>query len=155
MRAALKGEAGAIERSFDPAEFRHALGQFPTGVAIVTALSGGRPIGMTANSFTSVSLDPPLVAWCVAKSAPSHDPFVEAASFAVHFLGADHHALALTFAKRGSDKFAETPYEVGALGAPLIVGLAPIFECRTWARYPGGDHTILVGEVLDLVSTLR
>jgi flavin reductase (DIM6/NTAB) family NADH-FMN oxidoreductase RutF/DNA-binding MarR family transcriptional regulator len=132
--------------------FRQALGQFPTGVTVVTATHGGHLVGMTANSFSSVSLDPPLVLWSVAKSSPSHDPFVAADAFAIHFLGADHGELAMRFGKRGSDKFADITHAPGVTGAPLIEGLAPIFECKTWARYPGGDHTILVGEVVRFVE---
>jgi len=135
-----------------PAAFREALGQFPTGVAIVTAMTGGHPIGMTANSFSSVSLDPPLVLWSVAASALSHDAFVAADAFAIHFLGADYHHLATRFAGRGVAKFDGVACERGATGAPLLTDLAPIFECRAWARYPGGDHTILVGEVARIVA---
>lgn len=133
-----------------PAEFRQALGQFPTGVTIVTAQGPDRPVGMTANSFSSVSLDPPLVLWSVAKAAPSYAAFVEAEAFAIHFLGAHHHELALRFARRGADKFADIPFAVGLTGAPVLDGVAPVIECRTWARYDGGDHMILVGEVLQL-----
>ena len=136
----------------DPATLRRVLGQFPTGVTIVTAALGGHRLGMTANSFSSVSLDPPLVQWSVAKSAPSHDAFVEADAFAVHFLGKGHRELALRFGGRNAEKFADIPHEAGLTGAPLLTELAPIFECRTWARYPGGDHTILVGEVVRLVT---
>lgn len=140
----------------DPLSFRKALGQFPTGVTIVTAHSGGQRIGMTANSFASVSLDPPLVLWCPAKAAPSHDAFIAADGFAIHFLGADHQDLALRFAGRAAaDKFADVPHETGLSGAPLLTELAPIFECRTWARYDGGDHTILVGEVIRLVERVH
>jgi 3-hydroxy-9,10-secoandrosta-1,3,5(10)-triene-9,17-dione monooxygenase reductase component len=139
----------------DPQSFRRALGQFPTGVTIVTAQSGDRRIGMTANSFASVSLDPPLVLWSAAKAAPSHDAFLAADGFAIHFLGADHQDLALRFAGRAADKFADIPHETGISGAPLLTELAPIFECRTWARYDGGDHTILVGEVIRLVERVH
>lgn len=132
--------------------FRGALGQFPTGVTIVTAADGGRLVGMTANSFASVSLDPPLVLWSVAKSAPSCPAFLAADGFAIHFLGADHRDLALRFAASGSDKFADMAFSHGVTGAPLLDGLAPILECRAWARYEGGDHMILVGEVVRLIA---
>jgi 3-hydroxy-9,10-secoandrosta-1,3,5(10)-triene-9,17-dione monooxygenase reductase component len=136
----------------NPTTFRQALGQFPTGVTVVTAEAGDHPVGMTANSFSSVSLDPPLVLWSVAQSSPSHDSFVAADAFAIHFLGADHGELAMRFGRRGSDKFADIDHRPGITGAPLIDGLAPIFECKTWARYAGGDHTILVGEVVRFVE---
>lgn len=135
-----------------PAAFRQALGQFPTGVTIVTAMHEGRPIGMTANSFSSVSLAPPLVLWSVAASALSHDAFVAAGAFAIHFLGADYHHLATRFAGRGIAKFEGIASEPGVTGAPLLSDLAPVFECRAWARYPGGDHTILVGEVVRILG---
>jgi len=142
----------AHDKPVNPATFRQALGQFPTGVTVVTAHSGDHLVGMTANSFSSVSLDPPLVLWSAAKSSPSHDPFVTADAFAIHFLGADHGDLAMRFGRSRSDKFADIAHAPGITGAPLIEGLAPIFECRTWARYPGGDHTILVGEVVRFVA---
>ena len=145
-------DTGAAQSKANAASFRQALGQYPTGVTVVTACHGDHPIGMTANSFSSVSLDPPLVLWSVAKSSPSHDPFVQANAFAVHFLGADHGELAMKFGKRGPDKFADIKHSPGETGAPLLDGLAPIFECKTWARYPGGDHTILVGEVVRFVE---
>ena len=138
--------------ALDAATLRRALGQFPTGVTIITAARGAQQYGMTANSFSSVSLDPPLVQWSVAKSAPSHDAFVAADAFAVHFLGADHRELALHFGGSRPEKFTGVPHTEGITGAPLLTDLAPIFECRTWARYPGGDHTILVGEVARLVT---
>ncbi|HWW48282.1 MAG TPA: flavin reductase [Xanthobacteraceae bacterium] len=135
-----------------PDDFRHALGQFPTGVTVVTATHDGQPVGMTANSFASVSLQPPLVLWSVATSAFSHDAFVAADAYAVHFLGTDHFHYAARFAGRGSPKFDGVNHQPGITGAPLLDGLAPILECRTWARYPGGDHTILVGEVVRIVT---
>lgn len=136
----------------DPATLRRVLGQFPTGVTIVTAAFGDQLYGMTANSFSSVSLDPPLVQWSVAKSSPSHDAFVGAEAFAIHFLGEGHRDLALRFGGRNTEKFSGISHETGLSGAPLLTELAPIFECRSWARYPGGDHTILVGEVTRLVT---
>lgn len=142
----------AARAALDPRAFRQVLGQFPTGVAVVTAAHAGHIVGMTANSFSSVSLAPPLVLWSVAKSSPSHDAFVAAEAFAVHFLGADHRDLAMRFGTSGTDKFEGIAHAPGRTGAPLLEGLAPIFECKAWARYPGGDHTILVGEVLHMVE---
>lgn len=148
---ATNAEVADAPTDVTPAALRQALGQFPTGVTIVTATHDGHPVGMTANSFSSVSLDPPLVLWSVAASSPSHDAFVAAGGFAIHFLGADHGELAMRFGKSGADKFADIAHVPGVTGAPLLQALAPVFECRTWARYPGGDHTILVGEVVRLV----
>jgi flavin reductase (DIM6/NTAB) family NADH-FMN oxidoreductase RutF/DNA-binding MarR family transcriptional regulator len=147
-------EPHAAPSVLTPEAFRRALGQFPTGVTIATAAAGERPVGMTANSFSSVSLEPPLVLWCVAKAAPSYPAFMAAGAFAIHFLGADHHALALRFAGKAgrAEKFADLAYSRGETGAPLLDGVAPIFECRVWARYDGGDHTILVGEVVHFIA---
>ena len=110
---------------------------------------------MTANSFTSVSLDPPLVSWCVANVSSSRDIFCEAEAFAVHLLGAAHGELAMRFAEKGIDKFDGVAHASGLTGAPILDGLAPVFDCRTWARYPGGDHTILIGEVVDLAERVQ
>lgn len=145
------GEEASAER-LDPATFRRALGGFPTGVTIVTAQAEGRPVGMTANSFASVSLNPPLVSWCVATGSPSHAAFAGADAYAVHFLGADHQDIAMRFAGKRGDKFAGIGHHPGRSGAPILDGLAPVLDCRVWARYPGGDHTILVGEVVRLVE---
>jgi 3-hydroxy-9,10-secoandrosta-1,3,5(10)-triene-9,17-dione monooxygenase reductase component len=144
----------AAAGTLTPDAFRRALGQFPTGVTIATAFAKGRPVGMTANSFSSVSLAPPLVLWCVAKGAPSYPAFVGADAFAIHFLDAGHQELALRFAGRSerADKFADLTFVRGATGAPILDGIAPIFECRVWARYDGGDHTILVGEVVHFIA---
>lgn len=106
----------------DAKTFRQALGQFPTGVTIVTAMHGDRRIAMTANSFSSVSLEPPLVLWSAAKTAPSHDAFVAASGFAIHFLAADHQELALRFAGRGPDKFAELKAKSGCTAAAPTTG---------------------------------
>jgi flavin reductase (DIM6/NTAB) family NADH-FMN oxidoreductase RutF len=134
------------------AAFREALGQFPTGVTIVTAAGADRPVGMTANSFASVSLDPPLVLWSVAKATPSFAAFVAADAFAVHFLGADQRDLAMRFASRIDDKFAGLDHRPGVTGAPVLAGVEPLLECRVWARHDGGDHMILVGEVVHIRS---
>ena len=139
----------------DPARLRRALGGFPTGVTVVTARLGGDLVAMTANSFASVSLDPPLVSWCVANGTPSHAVFAEADSYAVHLLGAEHQDVALRFAGKSADKFVGMVHRPGLTGAPILDGLAPVFECRVWARYPGGDHTILVGEVVRLVDRVQ
>jgi flavin reductase (DIM6/NTAB) family NADH-FMN oxidoreductase RutF len=134
----------------DPREFRSALGAFATGVTIVSARgSGGRPVGVTANSFTSVSLNPPLVLWSLSKRAHSLPAFEQAEHFVVHVLGADQSDLASRFALRGAgDKFADTEWYPGAGGAPVLTGVAAHFECTRHAAHDGGDHRIYVGRVL-------
>lgn len=132
------------------AAFREALGQFPTGVTIVTAAGADRLVGMTVNSFASVSLDPPLVLWSVAKATASFAVFMAADAYAVHFLNAGQSDLAMRFAGRIDDKFAGLDHGPGVTGAPVLAGVEPLLECRVWARHDGGDHMILVGEVVSI-----
>jgi 3-hydroxy-9,10-secoandrosta-1,3,5(10)-triene-9,17-dione monooxygenase reductase component len=128
--------------------FRSALGAFATGVTIVTTRSrAGEDIGLTANSFNSVSLDPPMVLWSLAKSAKSLPAFLESGYFAVHVLAASQEALSMTFATRGADKFSGIALERGQAGTPLLPGCSARFQCRTTFKYEGGDHVIFVGEV--------
>ena len=135
---------------FDPKRFRQALGTFITGVTIVTTVDGEQnDVGMTANSFNSVSMEPPMVLWSIGKSSSNLQAFLGARHFAVHVLAADQEALASHFSKRGVDRFAGLPLERSADGIPLLPGCAARFQCRTAFQYEGGDHVILVGEVLD------
>lgn len=131
-------------------EFREALSAFATGVTIVTARDqNGEPVGMTASSFNSVSMDPPLVLWSVTKTAMSAPVFHAAEYFAVHVLGFDQTEISNRFAKRGEDKFGLTPHSSDTNDVPIIEGVASRFDCKTWATYEGGDHWIIVGEVLN------
>ncbi|MFI5013158.1 MAG: flavin reductase [Hyphomicrobiales bacterium] len=135
----------------DPADeqraFRRALGQFATGVAIMTARAGDRLVGVTANSFSSVSLDPPLVLWSLELKAQSLPVFREASHFAVNVLAVDQVALSTRFARSSPDKFEAADWTPGRSGAPLIEGVAAQFECARKAEHEGGDHVILVGHV--------
>ncbi|MCA1660640.1 MAG: flavin reductase [Novosphingobium sp.] len=132
----------------DAADFRAALGSFVTGVTIVTASDGaGRDVGVTANSFNSVSLDPPMVLWSLARKSASLPVFAQSSHFAVHILAADQEDLSDRFARSGPDKFAGIALERGAGGAPLLPGAAARFQCRTAFQHDGGDHVIFVGEV--------
>lgn len=132
----------------DTGEFRKALGQFATGVTIVTTrgLDGGA-VGVTVSSFNSLSLDPPLILWSLDKTAQSLAAFQGAEHFAVHVLTLEQEELALTFAKKGADKFAELALEAGLGGCPLLRECAARFHCQMRYRYEGGDHKIFVGEV--------
>ncbi len=135
---------------FDPREFRSALGAFATGVTVVTTRSeSGEPVGLTANSFNSVSLDPPLVLWSLARNARSLPVFTGASHWAVHILAADQDALSNRFASRGEDKFAGLELDAGTGNLPLLRGCAARFQCRTAFQYEGGDHIIFVGEVVE------
>jgi len=134
---------------FDSAEFRRALGTFTTGVTIITTRDpSGNPVGVTANSFNSVSLDPPLVLWSLARRALSMSVFEQAEHWAVHILSTDQQSLSDRFARRGEDKFAQLVTEQGVGGVPLLDGCTSRFECRSTYRYEGGDHVIFVGEVV-------
>ncbi|HMO67415.1 MAG TPA: flavin reductase family protein [Novosphingobium sp.] len=139
---------------FDSGEFRRTLGLFTTGVTIITARGpDGERVGLTANSFSSVSLDPPLVLWSLAKTALSRDTFERADHFAVHILSAGQEDLSNRFAARGSDKFSGVDIVEGIVGTPLLSGCCARMQCRTVHRYEGGDHIIFVGEVIDLQSS--
>ncbi|HSW11845.1 MAG TPA: flavin reductase [Solimonas sp.] len=135
--------------AFDPRELRATLGTFTTGVTIITARSAdGTPVGVTANSFNSVSLDPPMVLWSLAKNSRSLAAFDEAGHFAVHILSAGQEELSNRFAKGGTDKFSGVDTGDGAGGVPLLAGCTARLQCRTSFKYEGGDHIIFVGEVV-------
>lgn len=136
-------------KGFDPQAFRAALGTFTTGVTIITTRAGdGEPVGITANSFNSVSLDPPLVLWSLAKNARSLAAFTGARHWNVHVLSAEQEALSGRFARQGEDKFAGLELDEGISKAPLLKDCTARFQCRTAFSYDGGDHLIFVGEVL-------
>jgi flavin reductase (DIM6/NTAB) family NADH-FMN oxidoreductase RutF len=142
--------------SVDPQRYRDAVGRFPTGVTVVTAHLDGRHHGMTANSFTSVSLDPVLVLICVERTANLHDLILAAGEWGVSLLGADQEHISRLLALRGrplGEGLSAVAYHLGPLtGAALLEDALATFECRTVATFPGGDHTVLVGEVLDLAT---
>ncbi len=132
----------------DPRTLRDALGCFATGVTVVTCLNGqGDPVGLTANSFTALSLDPPLLLVCVAKAAASAPALAEASHFAVNVLQTGQQPASITFSTRGEDRFGRTAWQRGEHGAPLLMESLSVFECARHAVHDGGDHYILVGEV--------
>jgi flavin reductase (DIM6/NTAB) family NADH-FMN oxidoreductase RutF len=132
---------------FDTRDFRRALGQFATGVTVVTAITrDGRRIGMTVNSFSSVSLDPPLVLWSIARNAASFQDFTTATHFGVNVLAADQHHLSKQFSTPLEDKFAGVACH-GSACVPIIEGTTAYFICKLVKQYDGGDHVILLGEV--------
>jgi 3-hydroxy-9,10-secoandrosta-1,3,5(10)-triene-9,17-dione monooxygenase reductase component len=136
--------------AIDSQEFRNALGRFATGVTIVTTADGaGARYGVTANSYNSVSLDPPLVLWSLAKTSRSMDAFRDCEAFAIHILGAHQEELAKRFASRGDDKFAELDTHEGYAGVPLFDDCVAHFECVTENRFEGGDHMIFLGRVVN------
>jgi 3-hydroxy-9,10-secoandrosta-1,3,5(10)-triene-9,17-dione monooxygenase reductase component len=148
---AQKGSAGMPEPAIDVHELRQALGAFATGVTIVTTrASTGAPVGLTANSFNSVSLDPPLVLWSLALASNHIGVFRAAGWWAVHILSAGQQALSARFASRVPDRFEGVKWAPGEAGVPLIAGCTARFVCRTAFEYEGGDHAIFVGQVAEL-----
>ena len=144
-------EPDALPRpELDARDFRSALGCFPTGVCLVTTMGpGGKPEGMTINSFTSVSLDPPMVLWSLSRAASSAPVFRDAEYFAVNVLASDDRDLSSHLARQANDKFAAfaARFTPGLGGAPLLDGATAVFECHTRHRNYGGDHIILIGNV--------
>lgn len=137
--------------SIDAKAFRQALGNYPTGVTVVTTTdSDGTPRGLTANSFTSVSLDPALVLVCLGKTTASHPVFMQAEHFAVNILAEDQRDISGLFASKAPDKFSQAAWQRGATGAPLIDGCVAWFDCTVHQRVDAGDHTILIGQVQDM-----
>lgn len=133
----------------DERTLRDALGCFATGVTIVTCIDAdGRPVGLTANSFTSVSLDPPLLLVCVHKQAASAPALVAASRFAVNVLQTGQQPASIRFSTRTQDRFGTTPWSTGETGAPILMDSLGVFECAHHAVHDGGDHHVLVGQVM-------
>jgi flavin reductase (DIM6/NTAB) family NADH-FMN oxidoreductase RutF len=138
----------ASSPTFSRPEFRSALGMFATGVTIVTARTGsGDLVGLTANSFNSVSLEPPLVLWSLSRSAASMVALSSGSHYAINILAADQKELAERFASKREDRWSDVVFSEGICGAPLLTGAAASFECFNRSRYEEGDHVIFVGEV--------
>ncbi len=132
----------------DPRILRNALGTFATGVTVVTSLGDeGEPVGLTANSFTSVSLDPPLLLVCPARSASTTAALEKCEHFAVNVLRSDQEYISTLFATKGTDRFSEIAFDTCDHGVPILHDALANFECRTHAVHEGGDHLILVGEI--------
>jgi flavin reductase (DIM6/NTAB) family NADH-FMN oxidoreductase RutF len=141
--------SGEYRSGHDPRTLRDALGCFATGVTVVTCLDGEeRPAGLTVNSFTSVSLDPPLLLVCVHKNAASAEVLTSAPCFAINVLQTGQRPASITFSTRGEDRFGRTPWSRGEAGAPILEESLCVFECERYAVYEGGDHHILVGRVV-------
>lgn len=144
------------EQTFQPGDnaraFRDALGQFGTGVTVITCESALGPLGITANSFASVSLDPALVLWSPGKFSKRYDAFCTADHYAIHVLAQDQLGMGGAFAKDGLD-FSVADWDRSAEGVPVLKGCLARFECRKVAQHDGGDHAIIVGEVLRAAVT--
>ncbi len=129
------------------AQFRQVLGHFPTGVVIVTALADGAPVGLSVNSFTAVSLDPPLVAFCAARRSGSWALIRPSGGFCVNVLAEDQEAVSRVFATPGADRFQSLGWTLSPSGSPQIHGSLAWIDCTVEAVHPGGDHEICVGRV--------
>jgi flavin reductase (DIM6/NTAB) family NADH-FMN oxidoreductase RutF len=138
----------AVPPEFDTRHFRSALSQFATGVTVITTrLADGTFLGLTASSFNSVSLDPPLVLWSLANGASSLPVFTGNSHYVINVLAADQAALAERFAMRIENRFEGVDFVLSYTGLPILKGAAAWFECHNRSRYPEGDHVIFVGEV--------
>jgi len=138
----------------DGREFRQALGQFATGITIVTTRdAGGRPMGLTVNALCSVSLEPPLVLVCIDNRSDTHGGFEASGVFGISVLSEAQENWSRRFATPGEEKFQPADLVVGETGVALVPGALAHIECRVSARLPGGDHTVYVGEVLKLKVT--
>jgi flavin reductase (DIM6/NTAB) family NADH-FMN oxidoreductase RutF len=136
--------------SFDPLELRRIFGHFPTGVTVISSAPEGKPAGMTIGSFFSVSLEPPLVGFCVGKSSTSWPLIEPAGCFAVNILGVGQAALSNHFASSAADRFEEVPWQPGVTGSPLLDDVVAHIECQTDSTVDAGDHLIVVGRVVAL-----
>ena len=142
-------------RLIGPRQMRNALGRFTTGVTIVTCCDAqGGFVGLTANSFNSLSLDPPLVLWSLREASPNLGAFVAASAFAVNVLAEAQVDLARRFASLTEDRFAEGVWALGEQGAPVLAGCAAVFECQTVSHQVAGDHRLFIGRVLACAESL-
>jgi len=137
---------------FDPAQFRQLLGRFATGVTVITANHNNEKHGMTANAFSSVSLNPPLILVSIDKRANMHDIMMQHDSFCVNFLPEHRREWSDWWAGKApkdADQFADIPHIDGTTGSPVLEGCLGYIDCKVWERYPAGDHTLVLGEVQD------
>ena len=151
---AMSPSRGRVTRSSPtPRRFRTVLGHFATGVTVITAMDGDEPVGMACNSFTSVSLDPPLVLFCAAKSSTTWPRIERAGTSPSNVLDEDRGAVSRLFAQKGADRFAQVAWHVGRTGAPILEDVHAFLDCTLEAEHDAGDHVIVVGRVLDLGIT--
>lgn len=147
-------QAQTLPPSVGSNDFRQALSRLAAGVSVITTVDrDGRKLGLTATAVTSVSLDPPLVLACIDNRSRTIEAIDDGARFIIHFLAADQAALSSQFASRTDDKYAGVDYRLTDEGCPRLAGVLASVECVTYAWYPGGDHTILVGRVVDVETS--
>jgi len=131
----------------DARALRDAFGRFATGVTVVTASGPRGPIGITANSFASVSMDPPLLLWCPAKKSHRHDSFACSSHFALHVMGIDQDEITRGFARHHADAFEKGVWHASEAGVPLLEGCPARFECTVRDRIDAGDHTVIIAHI--------
>ncbi|HEV7326142.1 MAG TPA: flavin reductase [Bosea sp. (in: a-proteobacteria)] len=152
MKTAVLTEEYRDTQLNDPRAFRKCLGQFATGVTVVTAEVGGERFGVTANSFSSLSIDPPLIMWAIGRNSRSFEAFKAARHFAVHILSAGQIATSQCFSSSRTDKFSGIPNAPGKTGAPTLEGALGLIECRTENIIEAGDHVLIIGHVVHFVQ---
>ncbi|WP_239094237.1 flavin reductase family protein [Bacillus sp. B15-48] len=136
--------------------FKEVLGNYPTGVTVVTTVTeDGTPLGLTVNSFASVSIDPLLILWSIDKRVSSHDVFKNTEKFAVHVLASDQSDVCSVFASKGVDRFANCDWKFSENNLPVIAGATGVLQCKTFKTIDAGDHTILIGQVIDIDSAKK
>jgi flavin reductase (DIM6/NTAB) family NADH-FMN oxidoreductase RutF len=154
MQQVAREEPGLAQQEFSGVDFRNALGVFATGVTVITTQGVEHPFGMTANAFSSVSLDPPLVLVCVISGTTGAESIERNGVFAVNILGAEHEPISRYFSSkdrpRGPDAFKEIPHFFGVTGAPILEGAAGYLDCQVHGAHEAGDHIIFIGEVMAL-----
>jgi flavin reductase (DIM6/NTAB) family NADH-FMN oxidoreductase RutF len=149
-------ESTTLELSVTGLELRQAMRHWDTGVTVITSGSeSSARIGLVSNSFTSVSLDPPLVSWCVDRNSSSFDAWCRTPAFSIHILDDEDGHLIPRFAARGTDKFAGLTTQATAIGTPALDAGRLRLDCRTWRTYDGGDHLIIIGEVVRIENNER
>ena len=142
-----------LSSPFSTEELRQGFAAFPTGVTVITGLDTAQlPVGITISSFNTVSLDPPLILWSLAKQSPLTSAFSVGSKQIIHVLNDAQEELALSFAKRSPSQFDKVKYVLNQSGLPLIQDCVAHFECETVAVYPGGDHLIMVAQIYDLAQ---
>ncbi|MGH2685848.1 MAG: flavin reductase family protein [Actinomycetota bacterium] len=139
-----------VNRAFDAARFRQVLGHFPTGVTVVTAADGEQPVGLAVGSFTSVSLEPPLVAFCPAKTSSSWPKIRAAGHFCVNILAEDQEDVCRAFASKATDKFEGLGWRRGTKGVPILTDVLAWIVCHIDAVHDAGDHEVVIGRVIEL-----
>ncbi|WP_242698255.1 flavin reductase family protein [Bacillus sp. SD088] len=142
-----------MDKSLNTARYLDVMGNYPTGVTVVTTTHENTPLGLTVNSFASVSLDPLLVLWSIDKQVSSYPVFTQADHFAINVLANDQADICSLFARKDIDRFNQCEWEFSKMKLPILSGTAGVLECKTFKTIEAGDHTILIGEVVDILST--